>query len=49
MITSYHVVALSAALILAQAFAEWVREQEPVYVERKLNQDGKPRYEIDRP
>jgi hypothetical protein len=43
MITSYHVVALSAALILAAAFAEWVERQEPVHVERTLNMDGKKR------
>lgn len=39
--STYHVIALSAALILAQAFAEWADRQEPVYVEQKLNQDGK--------
>jgi hypothetical protein len=43
MIELHHVLALSAALILAQCFAEWVERQEPVYVERTLNMDGKKR------
>jgi hypothetical protein len=43
MIELHHILALSAALILAAAFAEWVERQEPVHVERTLNMDGKKR------
>jgi len=37
MLRAYHALALAAALILAQCFADWADSQEPVYVPVKQN------------